>query len=156
VSFGMRLRPHCEAHELRKRENMKKLIIALCLCATPAMAREPYRVPVNPPKCETVIVKSVTHADPLDPADPSFTGNERCGGCSSGILYTNGKGQRGEYSLVPGMERSRPGDRVRLCLVSYLAGCPKGDNRGHEYVATNLRTHMTWKRNDAMHMCGGA
>jgi|ERR1700730_18431612 len=50
----------------------------------------------------------------------------------------------------------RVGDRVRLCLVSFLAGCPAGDDRGHEYTATNLRTHETWKRHDASHMCGGA
>jgi hypothetical protein len=118
-----------------------------------AAETEPYEVKVDPPICEITIVTKVYPAGP--PGD-GFDGDSRCGACASGIAYENGKGQSGEYSYVPAMERSRPGDRVQLCLVSFLAGCPAGDDRGHEYTATNLRTHEAWTRHDATHMCGGA
>jgi hypothetical protein len=129
------------------------ILTIMAVCATVPACADPYKVKVNPPICETTVVSRVYHAGP--PGD-GFTGNSRCGACASGIAYANGKGQSGEYSYVPAMERSRVGDRVRLCLVSFLAGCPAGDDRGHEYTATNLRTHETWKRHDASHMCGGA
>jgi hypothetical protein len=115
------------------------LAVAAIMLTTPSLA-ESYRVKVNPPKCEITTVKSVHHADSAaDPTDPNF----RCGACASAIFYTNGKVQDGSYSIVPGMEQSRHGDRVRLCLVSFLAGCPKGDNRGKQYVATPEQREKT-------------
>jgi hypothetical protein len=132
---------------------MKTLLTATLCLITPALG-EPYGVKVNPPICEITIVERVYHAPgpPTSENDPF----SRAGCCSSGITYVNGKHQNGEYSFVPGIEHSRPGDRVKLCLVSFLAGCPEGDDRGKTYWALNLRTHEHWTRADSSHMCGGA
>ncbi len=54
------------------------------------------------------------------------------------------------------VDRSRPGDPVRICLVSIPKHCPPGDNRGRTYKTTNLRTHRAWTLPDSEHMCGGA
>jgi hypothetical protein len=142
---------------------MKKLILALCLLATPACAK-PYTVKVNPPKCETTIIEKVISADeacrkgeigpPNRPQDGDLFSCYSAG--SGGISYVNGKGQVGAYAYVPAMEHSRPGDQVRLCLVSFLADCPFGDDRGKVYTAVNLRTHGRWRKPNGSHICGGA
>jgi hypothetical protein len=123
----------------------------------------PYEVKVDSPICETVIVAKVFFHD-KDCDDGSYgQGRPQDGdslGCygsgASGISYVGGKGQDGGYAVVPAMENSRPGDRVRLCLVSYMANCPPGDSRGKFYSALNLRTRGAWMKADSMHMCGGA
>jgi hypothetical protein len=51
---------------------------------------------------------------------------------------------------------SRVGDPIKLCLVSIPLHCPKGDERGREYVALDLRNHRWWNLGDSEHMCGGA
>jgi hypothetical protein len=51
---------------------------------------------------------------------------------------------------------SRVGDPVKLCLVSIPMHCPKGDGRGREYTALNLRNGRWWSQSDSEHMCGGA
>ena len=51
---------------------------------------------------------------------------------------------------------SRVGDPIKLCLVSIPLHCPKGDGRGREYVALDLRNHRWWSLSDSEHMCGGA
>ena len=51
---------------------------------------------------------------------------------------------------------SRPGDVVRVCLVSIPRPCPPGDKRGRVYKTTNLRTHGEWTLPDSEHSCGGA
>ena len=56
----------------------------------------------------------------------------------------------------PAIARSRPGDPIRLCLVSIPKHCPPGDDRGRFYKATNLRTGKSWTLPDSEHMCGGA
>ncbi|PRH86556.1 hypothetical protein C5L14_14570 [Labrys okinawensis] len=71
------------------------------------------------------------------------------------VSYENG-GYGVSYSTVKELQRSRVGDRVKLCLVSIPEDCPPGDDRGKEYKATNLRTKGTWTLPDASHMCGGA
>jgi hypothetical protein len=55
-------------------------------------------------------------------------------------------------------QRSRVGDRARLCLVSVLRGCPAFDERNKLYLGTNLRTQEEWKLSGSLHlhMCGGA
>jgi hypothetical protein len=73
----------------------------------------------------------------------------------SSIHYANGLSQV-DYSVVPGIANSRPGDEVSVCLVSIPTDCPPGDTRGRVYVATNLRTRETWRAPDSQHMCGGA
>lgn len=76
-------------------------------------------------------------------------------GSGSALEYADG-GYGVSYSTIPAIERSRRGDPVRLCLVRIPTGCPKGDDRGKEYRATNLRTHQSWTLPDSEHSCGGA
>ena len=60
------------------------------------------------------------------------------------------------YEVVEAVRSSRVGDPVTLCLVSVPQDCPKGDDRGKVYSATNLRTKQGWSLPDAQHTCGGA
>lgn len=85
------------------------------------------------------------------------TGSRLQGVPSSGsaVSYANG-GVQVSYDLIRGIRASRPGDLVRLCLVSIPRGCPPGDNRGRIYRATNLRTGASWTAPDSQHSCGGA
>lgn len=61
-----------------------------------------------------------------------------------------------DYGRVPGIDSSRPGDRVRLCVRHLPTHCPSGDTRGINYRVTNLRTGRSWIAPDAEHLCGGA
>jgi hypothetical protein len=76
-------------------------------------------------------------------------------GSGSAVSFENGGTQVG-YETVPAIDHSRPGDRVRMCLVSIPKNCPKGDERGRVYRTTNLRTRQSWTLADSAHMCGGA
>lgn len=76
-------------------------------------------------------------------------------GSGSSIAYADGHRQV-SYETVPGVEASRPGDPVRLCLKSLPKRCPPGDDRGSVYGARNLRTGAAWTAADAQHSCGGA
>ena len=76
-------------------------------------------------------------------------------GSGSAIGYANGLSQV-SYDQVPGIDSSRPGDPVKLCLVSLPSDCPPGDDRGKVYGGTNLRTGQTWQEADSEHSCGGA
>jgi hypothetical protein len=73
----------------------------------------------------------------------------------SALLYSNGVSGV-SYEVVPAIRRSRIGDPVTLCLASIPKGCPKGDDRGKVYSATNSRTQGTWSLSDSQHTCGGA
>ena len=73
----------------------------------------------------------------------------------SAIVFVNG-GYQVSYDKVAAVEASRPGDELRVCLVSVPKNCPKGDHRGKIYKTTNLRTHGDWTLPDAEHSCGGA
>jgi hypothetical protein len=73
----------------------------------------------------------------------------------SAIRYAN-DGVQISYDVISGIRHSRPGDRVRLCLVSIPKDCPPGDDRGRVYKATNLRTKESWTAPDSQHSCGGA
>lgn len=73
----------------------------------------------------------------------------------SAIRYANG-GTQVSYSIIPGVRRSRAGDLVKLCLVQLPKDCPKGDDRGKIYRATNLRMGMSWTAQDTQHSCRGA
>jgi hypothetical protein len=73
----------------------------------------------------------------------------------SAILYANGLTQV-SYDAVPGIDHSKPGDNVRLCLTSLPQNCPPGDDRGKVYSAANQRTGEIWSASDSEHMCGGA
>ena len=61
-----------------------------------------------------------------------------------------------DYDQIPAIDRSRPGDAVRLCVIALPRHCPPGDTRGIRYRGRNLRTGLGWKAADAEHMCGGA
>ena len=71
------------------------------------------------------------------------------------VEYVNG-GYGVSYERVPGLRGARVGDKIKLCLSSLPSDCPKGDDRGKTYAATDLRTHRSWDLPDAEHMCGGA
>ena len=73
----------------------------------------------------------------------------------SAITFVNG-GAQVSYDQVPEVDRSRPGDRVTMCLVSIPKDCPPGDRRGRQYRTINRRTGQSWTLPDAEHMCGGA
>ena len=73
----------------------------------------------------------------------------------SAVSYANG-GHQVSYDMVPGIQHSRAGDPIKLCLIELPSNCPPGDDRGKIYRATNLRTHATWEAPDTQHSCGGA
>jgi len=100
-------------------------------------------LPTKPGQCEMTRVKDVT------------TRLEGVADSGSAIEYTN-TGYQVSYDQIPGIDHSRPGDPIKLCLISIPQNCPPGDNRGRQYKATNLRTHESWQAADAEHMCGGA
>ncbi len=71
------------------------------------------------------------------------------------VAYANG-GYGVSYDSVPALHSARAGDPVKLCLTSIPKNCPKGDDRGKQFTATDLRTQKNWTLPDAEHMCGGA
>jgi hypothetical protein len=81
--------------------------------------------------------------------------NQPTPGSGSAVRFVNG-GYQVSYDVIPAIEESRKGDRVRMCFVSTPLNCPKGDDRGKVYNSTNLRTHKNWRLPDAEHSCGGA
>jgi len=76
-------------------------------------------------------------------------------GSGSAVAFANG-GYQVSYEEVDAVNRSRPGDRVLMCLVALPGNCPPGDDRGKVYTTTNLRTMKSWTMMDSEHMCGGA
>jgi len=107
---------------------------------TPAFAQG---LPTRVGQCSTTRVKQVT------------TRLENTPGSGSAIEFVNG-GSQVSYDQVAAVDRSRPGDPVRMCLVSIPKHCPPGDDRGRIYKTTNLRTRGSWSLPDSQHMCGGA
>jgi hypothetical protein len=73
----------------------------------------------------------------------------------SALSFVNGVAQV-SYDDIPAIDASRPGDVVRLCLVSLPRNCPPGDERGKVYRAVNQRTGRSWTAPDSEHSCGGA
>jgi hypothetical protein len=76
-------------------------------------------------------------------------------GSGSAVDFVNG-GYQVSYDTIAAIERSKPGDPVRMCLVSIPRNCPEGDDRGRIYKTTNLRTRQSWRLPDSQHSCGGA
>ncbi len=76
-------------------------------------------------------------------------------GSGSAVEFVNG-GYQVSYDTIPEVEASRPGDVVRVCLISIPHPCPPGDKRGRVYKTTNQRTKDSWTLPDAEHSCGGA
>lgn len=76
-------------------------------------------------------------------------------GSGSAVSFAN-RGYQVSYEEEPGIQHSRRGDRVRMCLVKLPEGCPRGDRRGRIYTTANLRTNESWTLPDSEHSCGGA
>ena len=123
----------------------KRLIVLLAASALaltpPALAKEP--VPKKIGQCVATRIKTLESR--LEDMPDS----------GSAVGYTNGLYQV-SYEIVPGIATSRVGDRAKVCLVELPQDCPKGDDRGKVYKATNLRTHKSWTAPDSEHSCGGA
>ena len=117
------------------------LLCAAALVAAPVFAKEP--VPAKVGQCVLTSVKAIG------------TRLEGVAGSGSAIVYSDGLSQV-SYDHVPGIESSRPGDKVNVCLFQLPVDCPKGDDRGKMYKVTNLRTKQTWLEADSEHSCGGA
>lgn len=79
----------------------------------------------------------------------------RAGDSGSVIEYANGIWQV-DYNIIPGIQGSRRGDRVLLCLTDIPMDCPSGDDRGRTYKGTNLRTRESCRAINSEHSCGGA
>lgn len=115
--------------------------------APPAAAAPPEYDPASAPlptlgECAEVAVAEVGYRLEDTPDSGSM------------ITYDNGVYQV-SYRPVPGIESSRIGDKVKLCVSELPKDCPPGDNRGVVYHATNLRTDESWEEANSSHMCGG-
>ncbi|ONG43665.1 hypothetical protein BKE38_28725, partial [Pseudoroseomonas deserti] len=126
------------------------LAVLLLTAATQALAEEALAAEEALPRrvgdcAETTVRATGTRLE---------SGGRPVAGSGSQITYGNGGGQV-SYDTVPGIEASRPGDRVRLCLVSVPRNCPANDARGRVYRATNLRSQGQWTLADSAHSCGG-
>jgi len=132
------------------------LILSGCLFQMAACA------PAPPPTPSNGAGANLPHLPPQRVGDCVTTtvtqvGSRLEGMANSGsaILYADGESQV-SYDAVPGIDHSKPGDGVRLCLVSLPQNCPPGDDRGKVYSAANQRTGESWSAPDSEHMCGGA
>jgi hypothetical protein len=120
---------------------MLRFLAAFALIATPAIAGA---LPTKVGHCTKTKIKSI---------GPRLEGAD----FSSGVYvkFVNG-GYQVSYDPVRAIIRSKPRDRVRMCLVSIPEGCPPGDERGKIYRTKNLRAGKSWELPDAQHFCGGA
>lgn len=114
--------------------------LSITIIALPTKADN---LPIQVGDCSDTIIKSVETRLMNTP------------GSGSAVSFENG-GYQVDYDTVPAIEQSKPGDPVRICLVSIPRDCPKGDNRGRVYQTTNLRTHQSWTLGNSEHVCGGA
>jgi hypothetical protein len=99
------------------------------------------------PLCETTSIKEIgtrLQGETPEGFDPG-----------SSVVYSNGTTGI-SYERIRELDHSRVGDRVNLCLISVPKGCPRGDIRGREYIARNLRTNEHWRMMNDEHLCGGA
>jgi hypothetical protein len=123
--------------------------LAVCLAAlalaTPSLAES---LPKRVGHCATTKVQRV---------ETRLVGgdNQPVEGSGSAVDFANG-GYQVSYDTIAEIEASRPGDPVKICLVSIPEGCPPGDRRGRVYTTTNLRTNASWTLPDSEHSCGGA
>ncbi len=130
------------------------IVLALASCAAWQAKAEPREQKVRPPICSMTTIAEISARIGEDingkfvPGDPKEVG--------TAIRYANGVSGVSYDYVAAISERSRLGDRVRLCLVSRYVGCPKGDDRGKTYAAVNHRTRETWSLPNAAHVCGGA
>jgi len=136
-----------------KTRTVRSTQIALNSDAT-STSTMPYEKKISRPLCEFTTILEITARIGTMSNGRFVAGDPREVG--SAINYANGI-YGVSYEYIPAIsERSRVGDRMRLCLVSRYVNCPKGDDRGKTYAAENLRTGEKWSLPDAQHMCGGA
>ena len=126
------------------------VVAVLALALAPA-AEAADRLPTRIGQCVATSVKEVSFRLGED-VGGKFVPQE---GSGSAVTLTNG-GYQVSYDQIPAVDGSKPGDPVRMCLVSYPSGCPRGDRRGIIYKTTNERTHGSWTLPDSEHSCGGA
>ena len=122
------------------------ILVAAVVMATPALAEG---MPKHVGECVQSRIAKIENR-----LEDGTTGKPMPGS-GSAVEFVNG-GYQVSYEQLPEVDSSRPGDPVRICLVSIPQGCPPGDKRGREYKTTNLRTHRSWTLPDSEHMCGGA
>jgi hypothetical protein len=124
------------------------LAAALAMAPRPSVLSEVVHRREHVGQCFRTRVRSVTTR--LGEADGTPVPN-------SGSAITLADGHRNvSYDRLPGIDRSQPGDLVRLCVTALPTNCPPGDHRGIKYRGRNLRTGLSWVAPDAEHMCGGA
>ncbi len=123
--------------------------LAIALVCGGASAAENQSLPKQIGVCALTTIKAV-ETRLIDGSN-----NKPIAGSGSAVRFANG-GYQVSYDTVPAVEQSKPGDLVRICLVSIPKDCPKGDTRGREYRTTNMRTYQTWRLPDSEHSCGGA
>jgi|SRR6185312_14150668 len=125
--------------------------------AAPAPAPAMQPIPASDPADGPVAEAPPTRVGMCSFASVKQVGARLEGDPTSGsaISYLNGLAQV-SYDDIPQIDASRPGDVVRLCLVSLPQNCPPGDERGKVYRAVNQRTGQAWVAPDSEHDCGGA
>ena len=106
---------------------------------------EVYEVEVSPPQCSNTSISDIGARLGGDPRDSG-----------TAISYQN-ELYGISYDYVAAIsERSRVGDRVKVCWIRRLLNCPPDDDRGNTYQTINLRTGEKWELPDDAHICGGA
>jgi hypothetical protein len=111
-------------------------------------------------QCVTTTVKEIDSTIP-PPGSPESGQADVYYPTRSALTYTaltpeGGNGYQVSDAPIIGIDTSRAGDQVRVCLKSIPENCPVGDTRGKVYTAINVRTNATWEAYDSRHMCGGA
>ncbi len=104
----------------------------LCLTAAALLATPAHGAPLPNAvgKCSITTIKQVGYQLGVP-------------GSGSAVSFANG-GDQVSYDTIAGIVHSRPGDRVKMCLVALPRNCPSGDTRGRTYRTTNFRTRESW------------
>ena len=125
------------------------------IAASAGASAEPYEYQLAVPKCKLETVAKIFPAavEERTAGEDRF---QRSAAGASGIVFTSDMGMVTPFRYSPTLEASRRGDRVEVCIISIMKGCPKGDNRGTEYFAKNRRTGLSWTGQNGSHQCGGA
>lgn len=127
------------------------IAMGLAILAPQAMAAT---LPKKIGSCSETFVKEINYRLASPDANGVLIGIP---GSGSSITFTNG-GFQVSYETVAAIHRSRPDDKVRVCLT-FIPDCSQarpGDQRGRIYKTTNLRTRESWQLPDSQHSCGGA
>jgi len=130
------------------------LFVALSAATSAYADSDPYEVKLTHPICVETAIAEITarlgseQNGKIVSEDPKKVG--------SAVRYANGV-LGVSYDYVAALSKyARVGDKVGLCLVAHYVHCPKGDDRGKTYRATDHRTGKSWELGDSEHICGGA